>query len=117
VSISLSYDQLYYGAWYLIRRVGGVATEIGSAPPSGNNQPYGFAAPMWQNDGEGIISKKACRSFLDTPNTTLPVTYELWVYSTETTHNFFILNGTYNNSDNSINGRGTSQMTLQEFFK
>ena len=116
ISVSLSYDQIYAGAWYLIRRVGGVATEIGSAPPSGDNRPYGFACAMWHNPGNNIIPYNACRSFLDTPNTTSPVTYELWVYNGNSSDTFFVLNGCFTDTNLAHNWRGTSQMILQEFF-
>jgi hypothetical protein len=119
ITLSLCYEHLWYGAWYLVRNIGGTRTEIGSAPNTGNNQPYGFASPRY-NDNSYIFTIQDSRSYVDTPNTLSPVTYEMWAYSTShnsNTNNKFCLNRTFNDGDNAWTGRGTSQMILQEFFK
>jgi hypothetical protein len=114
-----SHSSAYFGAWYLVRNIGGTRTEIGSAN-SETTRPYGFAPFELDRDQDtgAVTLFNLGRSFVDTPNTTLPVTYELWAYST---HNqsggtLLTINRTRNDTNYVYNPRTTSQMILQEFF-
>jgi hypothetical protein len=123
ISLSVSYEpggggSPQAGAFYLVRRVDGVATEIGSAPPDGARS-YGLGGFDYDANASTTATTMINygRSFLDTPNTTLPVTYELWAYSTNANNNTNLaINRTNRNDNNTYNPLTTSQMILQEFF-
>lgn len=113
LSLSLSCDREYRGAFYLVRRIDGTGTEIASAPSAGNRS-YGFMGMNYDVDQNSTITNIG-RQYLDSPNTTSAVTYELWFYSTGTATPFY-LNRTITDSDSGDYVRGTSQMILQEYF-
>ena len=98
--------------FYLIRRVGGVATEIGSAATQ-TLRLYGFCA--MPRDGETDTSMSiVSKSYLDSPNTTSAVTYELWWYTQGALS--LTLNRTFQDGNSNTHERGTSQCILQEYF-
>jgi hypothetical protein len=114
VTYTLNCEANQESMFYLIRRVGGVGTEIGSAAAA-SNRTYGFCVAPADADGtqtQAIVAK----SYLDSPNTTSSVTYELWWYAPVASSQNIHLNRTANDSDNSNNERGTSQCILQEYF-
>jgi hypothetical protein len=114
VTYTLNCEANQESMFYLIRRVGGAGTEIGSAAAA-SNRTYGFCVAPADADGtqtQAIVAK----SYLDSPNTTSSVTYELWWYAPVASSQNIHLNRTANDSDNSNNERGTSQCILQEYF-
>jgi hypothetical protein len=127
ITVSLAYHAYYpaYGAWYLVRNIGGTRTEIGSPEGPYGSRPYGFATFGYNSDqpvSGGTPTKSVStninlkRSFVDTPNTLLPVTYELWAYSTTQNQNYVYINRTTDDADQTDDPRSTSQMILQEYF-
>lgn len=112
VSFSLNCEAAEDSMFYLIRRVNGTGTEIGSAAVAGLRL-YGFCA--MPRDGEDLSSLSVIsKSYLDSPNTTSAVTYELWWYTGGSLS--LTLNSTLG-ATNSVNyQRGTSQCILQEYF-
>ena len=117
-SVTTSIDSPQAGAFYLVRRVGGVATEIGSPVGPFGARPYGLGGFDYDSNigNNATTMANYGRSFLDTPNTTSSVTYELWAYSTNTVSVYLTVNRNRTNDNNYYNPLVTSQMLLQEFF-
>jgi hypothetical protein len=125
VSVSLLYSPEYggYGAFFLVRRVGGVATEIGSPAGPFGSRPYGLCVFDYNTEPPTVGGQTSVtvvnlkHMFLDTPNTTLPVTYELWAYSTtQASHSLYLNRSRDDSTNDASRARGSSQMILQEYF-
>ena len=123
ISVSLVYNVDYggYGAFFLVRRARGVATEIGSPVGPFGARPYGLGGFDYNTNGAvgGLTSTTVVnfkRMFVDTPNENVPVTYELWAYTTTQAAQSLYLNRSRDDADTYTNSRGSSQMILQEYF-
>jgi len=100
--------------FYLIRRVNNIPTEIGSNTAEAGNRSIGWSSVPYDTDDASTMFAFS-KSFLDSPNTTAAVTYELWWFTSSASLNI-TMNRTISDADTSGYERGTSQCTLQEYF-
>jgi hypothetical protein len=114
VSFGLSCEAPADSMFYLIRRVGGTPTEIGSAAGNGTSS-FGFM-PMPYDAEQGTNQANIFRSYLDSPNTTSAVTYELWWYTPYAGAYTLCLNRSITDNGGGNTERTTSQCILQEYF-
>jgi hypothetical protein len=114
VSFGLSCEAPTDSVFYLIRRVGGTPTEIGSATGNGSSG-YGFMPMPFDND-QLTTQANIFRSYLDSPNTASAVTYELWWYTTGAAARTLYLNRSTTDGGGADTERTTSQCILQEYF-
>ena len=130
VNFSISYESYNDRLFRLYRNINGVRTEIASARPVSDplqyNDPnfvarWGFKSADYDYD-QGSTQHNQHMMYLDSPNTTQPVTYELWTYASELPNPaalwpYLVLNATFNQNSQSVaHELATSQCILQEYF-
>ena len=130
VNFSISYESYNDRLFRLYRNINGVRTEIASARPVSDplqyNDPnfvarWGFKSADYDVD-QGSTMMNQHMMYLDSPNTTQPVTYELWTYASELPNpaalwSYLVLNATFNQNSQSVaHELATSQCILQEYF-
>lgn len=106
------------GVFILIRQVNNVDTIIGDASTTNiGNRFYGHKSGLYDTN-TGTTMESEVITYLDSPNTTSPVTYKLKFASRISTNETptFYLNRTWDDSNSSDRERSTSQCILQEYF-
>jgi hypothetical protein len=114
VTYRLNYEVTSDGVFYLVRNIGGTLTEIGSHTGALGNRLGGLCS-LDHDQQDGNTATNTTIVYLDTPNTTSPIIYELWWVSNVATRIFY-LNRSISDTDTIAHERGTSSCILQEFF-
>jgi hypothetical protein len=112
VNFSITYEVIHDTIFKLFRVVDGVSTEIGTNTTDANYWS-GIWLPGYDADNASTARTNTF-FYIDTPNTTLPVTYSLMIQSGGSTSGVFYLNRTIVSAGAADYEVGISQVILQE---
>ena len=119
VNMTLFVDNSYNGSgWSLMRNSGtdnvsgGTEIFIGDADGSRDRRTMGLQGPV--HDSHSYNGFSIGTQFVDTPGNAGAYTYFVKFFDTVSSDNFFYLNRGYNDSNDSVQPRGTSSITLLE---
>lgn len=115
VTVSLFFEASHETYFFLKRSIGAVETEIASSTYPTPDRPRGWFCTPYDGNVDSTPNSVS-RSYVDSPNTTSPVTYKLYVSSLFTTGLTVFFNTSVNQTSNPTHETGSSQMILQEYF-
>lgn len=92
---------------------GGSATNLRTTKELGTNRPCGIAT-QWDNNSSDSTPNMITVRWIDTPNTTGVVRYNLMFHATNSSSTRYVLNEAHNNDDANDNEKGVSSILATE---